>query len=139
MRLSPYHFMLLAGAALASCTTAPPAPTRDARAQAQYEQLVGGKVAKAPVSCVPNYNTNDMVVIDGRTIAFRLGSRTTYIAHLSPGCELISGGNYALVSRQFGGLGTCRGDIQQVLDVSSRMNAGSCTIMEIIPYVTAGR
>lgn len=139
MRLSLRSFLLLSGAALASCTTAPPAPTRDARAQAQYEQLVRGKVAQAPISCVPNYNTNDMVVIDGRTIAFRVGSRTSYVAHLSPGCELIGGGNYALVSRQFGGGGTCRGDIQQVLDVSSRMNVGSCTIAEIIPYATPGR
>lgn len=139
MKANPFHVILLGGAALASCTTAPPTPTRAARAQAQYQQLVGGKVATAPVSCVANYNTNDMVVIDGRTIAFRRGSRTTYIANLSPGCELISGGNYALVSRQFGGLGTCRGDIQQVLDVSSRMNVGSCTIEQITPYVRTGR
>lgn len=130
---------LLSGATLASCTTAPPAPVRDARAQAQYQQLVSGKIAQAPISCVPNFNTNDMVVVDGRTIAFRVGARTTYVAYLSPGCDLIGSGSYALVSRQFGGGGTCRGDIQQVLDVSSRMNVGSCTIAEIIPYTRPGR
>jgi hypothetical protein len=131
--------LLLGGAMLASCATEPPPPTRDARSQAQYEQLVGGKVAQSPISCVPNYNTNDMVVIDGRTIAFRRGARTTYIAHLSAGCELIATGTYALLSRQFGGGGTCRGDIQQVLDTSSRMRAGSCTIAEIVPYQSQSR
>lgn len=130
---------LLGGALLASCTTAPPPPTRDARAQAQYQQLVGDKVAQPPISCLPSYNANDMVVIDGRTIAFRLGSRTTYVAHLTPGCELIGTGTYALLSRQFGGGGTCSGDIQQVLDTSSRINVGSCTIAEIVPYVRPGR
>ncbi len=131
--------LLYGGAMLAACTTAPPPPTRDARAQAQYQQLVGSKIAQPPISCVPNYNANDMVVVDGRTIAFRQGSRTTYIAHLTAGCELIGTGSYALFSRQFGGGGTCRGDIQQVLDTSSRMNVGSCTIAEIVPYSTPGR
>ncbi len=130
---------LLAIVALASCTTATPPPTRDARAQARYEQLVGGKVAQAPISCLPSYNANDMVTIDGRTIAFRVGSSTTYIAHLSPGCELVATGTYALLSRQFGGTGVCRGDIQHVIDTSSHMTVGSCAIDEIVPYVRAGR
>jgi hypothetical protein len=130
-------FMLVV-ATLASCTTAPPPPTRDARAQAQYEQLVGGKVARAPISCLPTYYANDMVTIDGRTLAFRVGSRSTYIAHLSPGCELIGTGNYALLSREFGNAGLCRGDIQRVLDTSSHMTVGSCTIAEIVPYERPG-
>lgn len=130
---------LTGGALLASCTTAPPPPTPDARAQAQFQQLVADKVAQPPISCLPSYNTNDMVVINGRTLAFRVGSRTTYVAHLSPGCELIGTGTYALVSRQFGGGGTCSGDIQQVFDTASRMNVGSCTIAEIVPYARPGR
>jgi hypothetical protein len=54
--------------------------------------------------------------------------------HLSPGCELISGGPYALLSRQTGGQGVCRGDIQQVIDTMAHITVGSCTIAEIVPY-----
>lgn len=127
--------MLIAGV-LASCSTAPPAPTGPTpRAQAAAARVLAGKVARPPISCLPNYNANDMTIIDGRTIAFRSGMATTYLVHLTPGCELIGTGNYALLSRQFGGTGLCNGDIQQVVDTSSRMNVGSCTIADIVPYV----
>jgi hypothetical protein len=77
-----------------------------------------------------------MIVVDGRTLAFRRGTGTVYLAHLSPGCELLSPQTtYALLSRQFGTTGTCRGDIQHVIDTTNRITVGSCTIVSIIPYV----
>src|SRR5947209_20342665 len=127
--------LLLLGATLASCTTGPePAPTRSVRAQQQYMALVAGKTPRAPLSCLPNYNANDMTVIDGRTLAFRRGTGTIYIAELTPGCEMVGGGTYALLSRQYGGTGLCRGDIQQVIDTMNRITVGSCTIGAIVPY-----
>ena len=97
--------------------------------------MIAGKVARPPISCLPPLAGNDMVVIDGRTIGFRPSSRTSYVVHLTPGCELLGTGTYALLSRQFGSSGLCRGDIQRVIDTSSRMTVGSCTVADIIPYV----
>jgi hypothetical protein len=132
--------LLLLGATLASCMTGPPPPpTQNARAAQELQQLLAGKVARPEISCLQSYNTNDMTVIDGRTLAFRRGTGTVYLAHLSPGCELLSPqSTYALLSRQFGNPGTCRGDIQQVIDTTNRITVGSCTIEAIIPYVRAG-
>jgi hypothetical protein len=127
--------LLIAATILTSCTTAPPPPAPSARAQLQYQRLIAGKVPQAPITCLPSYNANDMTIIDGRTIAFRLGSATTYIMHLTPGCEMIGGGTYALLSRQIGGTGLCRGDIQQVIDTMNHITVGSCTIADIVPYV----
>ena len=127
--------LLLLAALLASCAAIPPQPTRSAQAEAQYQSLIAGRVPQASVSCLPSYNANDMTTIDGRTLAFRVGSRTTYIMQLSQGCELAGRPGYALLSRQFGGTGLCRGDIQQVIDPLSRMTVGSCAIKEIVPYV----
>jgi hypothetical protein len=128
--------LLIAGTVLASCTAAPPPPTGPSpAAQMQLARAIQGKVPQAPISCLPNYKANDQTTIDGRTLAFRVGSATTYIVHLSPGCEMINGGSYALVSRQFGGGGLCKGDIQSVVDTASHFNVGSCTIDEIVPYV----
>ena len=127
--------LLIVGAILASCTTAPPPPSGPSpKAQRDLAQATQGKVPQAPVSCVPDYKTNDMRTIDGRTLAFNPRSATTYIVHLSPGCEMLDAGSYALVSRQFGN-GLCRGDIQTVADVLTRTTVGSCTVAEIIPYV----
>ena len=125
---------LIACTILASCTTAPPGPPmRSASGQRTLDRLLAGKVAGGPLDCIPNYNINSSSTIDGRTIVFdRPGS--AYLVHLTPGCEMIDNGAYALLSRQFGGLGLCRGDIQHVIDTVNRMNAGSCTVAEIIPY-----
>lgn len=125
---------LLIAATLGSCSTAPQPVTRSPSGQRAYEAILAGKVAGPPVSCLPNYNANDMSVIDGRTLGFRVGTGTTYLVHLSEGCGLLGSGNYALLSRQVGGLGLCRGDIQQVVDTMNHITVGSCTIGEIVPY-----
>ncbi len=127
--------LLLAVAASASCAIAPRPTGPDPRAEQKYAELIAGKVPQMPISCIPNYSYNDMTTIDGRTIAFRLGNATTYMVHLTPGCEMIAGGSYPLLSRQFGGMGTCQGDIQRVLDTVSRSTIGSCAVAEIVPYV----
>jgi hypothetical protein len=126
--------LALIGAALASCTTAPEPSQRNAKKERELQTLLAGKAAGAPVSCMPNYNSNDMRIIDGRNVAFRLGSQTVYLMHLSPGCQLLGSGNYALLTRQSGGMGYCRGDIVQVFDPTSRITVGSCGIDEIVPY-----
>ncbi len=130
--------LLVAGTVLASCTAAPPPPDTAIQTPSgarAAQSLLRGKVAGQPINCLPNYNANDMSVIDGRTIAFSVGASTVYLVHLNPGCDMLGGGGpYALLSRQFGGAGTCRGDIEQVVDTLNHINVGSCTVAEIVPY-----
>jgi hypothetical protein len=130
--------LVLLAAGLASC--AAPQPYRQSpQAQQQLNLLLAGKVPGRPVSCLPNYNANDMQVIDGRNVAFKLGSRTVYMMHLSAGCELLGNGGYALLTKQFGGMGMCQGDIARVFDTTSRFTIGSCAIERIVPFTTARR
>ncbi len=128
--------LLIAIPALASCTAEAQAPTLDRSPSGQraYENILAGKVPGPPINCLPSYNTNDTSIIDGHTLGFRIGTETTYIVHLGPGCELLGSGPYALLTRQIGSSEMCRGDIQQVLDTMNHMTVGSCTISEIIPY-----
>lgn len=126
--------LLLIGASLASCSMAPPPPLRTADGQRSYDRLLAGKVAGAPVTCVPNYRTNDMTTVDGQTLIFRAGASTAYLVKLSPGCEQVGRGNYALLTRQQGGLGLCRGEIAEAYDVMNRATMGSCVVEEITPF-----
>ena len=128
--------LLIAGTILASCTNVPPPPymARSPSGERAYQTLLAGKVPGRPISCLPHYDANDMTIIDGRTIAFRMGSRTTYLMHLTQGCEMLGSGTYALLSRQIAGPGMCEGDIQSVVDTMNHISVGSCTIADIVPF-----
>jgi Family of unknown function (DUF6491) len=130
--------ILLIGAALASCTTAPEPLQRSAERERELQTLLAGKTAGRPISCLPNYNSNDMQIIDGRNIAFRQGARTVYMMHLTSGCHLLGSAGYALLTRQFGGMGYCQGDIAHVFDTTTHMTVGSCGIEAIVPYSVGG-
>jgi hypothetical protein len=122
---------------MACATTAAVQPTRSAKAQEQYDQLLAGKVAGKPVSCLPTFNQNDMVVIDEQTIAFRQGRGRVYVNHMQGGCNNL-GGTYALVTKQFGNAELCRGDIGQVVDLQNHFTVGSCVFGDFVPYSKPG-
>ena len=131
--------MLMATAVLASCTTGPTSPPmRTAQKQQEFQQLLEGKVAQAPISCLPHFRSGDMRVIDDETIAFRDGSKRTYVAHMAGGCNNLSSGHYALVTKQFGTADLCRGDIAQVVDTLNGFHVGSCVFSDFVPYVRPG-
>src|SRR5260221_6165529 len=128
--------LLLAGGLLASCTTGPQQmAARSPDKQAELTQLLAGKVAQKPISCLPHYQSGDMRVIDEDTIAFRDGSRRTYIAHLNGGCSNLGNTSYALVTHQYGTADLCNGDIARVVDTLNGITVGSCSFGEFTPYV----
>lgn len=131
--------LLLLGATLGSCATPPPAPTRNAETDRQYQQLIAGRVPGKAVSCMPTFNANDMVVLDESTIAFKSGARV-YVAHMQGGCSGVGGpGHYALVTRQVGMTRLCSGDIADVVDTINRFTVGTCIFGDFTPYDRAGR
>lgn len=132
MRVIP----LLLIAAAAGCTTAPPAPTRTAKAEAEFQKLTAGKVPGTPITCLQSYRAGDMVTIDDSTVVFKEGSRV-YVNHLIGECNGLSSGFYTLVTKS-GGSGMCRGDISRVADVRTGMTVGSCAIGDFVPYNSPG-
>ena len=127
--------LLLAGGLLASCTTAPEPTARAADKQAELAQLLAGKVAQRPISCLPHYQAGDMRVIDEDTIAFRDGAARTFVARMNGGCSNLGSGGTALVTHQFGTADLCRGDIARVVDTLNGMTVGSCSFGDFTPYV----
>jgi len=132
---------ILMAAAIAGCAPPPPAQVAaaNARSQARLAQLLAGKVAGAPQSCLPPYRNNNMIVIDDSTIAFRDGPTRVWVMRTRSPCNLLSAGPYALVTRPVGGMGLCRGDIGQVADTLSHTTVGSCVMGDFVPYTVPGR
>jgi hypothetical protein len=130
--------ILVVAVALGSCATAPEPSTRTAAAQRDFDALVAGKIAAAALNCLPSFDQFDMQIIDGRTVAYSLGSKTTYVVQLSQGCGALGSGGYTLVTRQLGNTGLCRGDSASVVDLASRTHAGFCMVQQITPYNRSG-
>lgn len=127
--------LLLIGAGVAGCSTAAEQPMRSSQNQAKYERLLAGKVAGPPVSCVPSYRANDMIVIDENTVIFKQGGGSRlYVANMQGGCSNLGRFNYTMVTRQVGASGLCRGDIADIVDPTNGFLVGSCTFGQFTPY-----
>ena len=137
MRTLP--ILLVAAATLGSCATASPQELAEqaSREQARVASLTAGKAAGAPMSCLPSYRSNDMIVVSENVVAFRDGQKRVYINNMQGGCLGLGPGRNALVT-QTTGSSLCRGDIAQVLDTASRMNIGSCVFGDFVPYTRVG-
>ena len=126
-------FMLAAAiAGLCACATASEPAQRSASAQRQYDAMLSGKVAGKAEKCLPTYRSNDMTIIDDNTILFRDG-RTVYVNHPLGGCNNLSQSGRALVTKNFGPQ-LCRGDLATVIDNTSGMSVGACSLGDFIPY-----
>ena len=130
--------VVLVGAVLASCSDVQPPPVRSAQAEARYTALLAGKVAQAPMMCLPSYQSNDMIRIDDDTIVFRDGSRRVYVNHMRGPCSGLASESNVLVTREYTSPGPCSGDIARVVDYMSHMTVGSCAWGEFGPYVAPG-
>jgi hypothetical protein len=119
------------GALAASCSYAPPVGPSP-MAQDKLARELAGLVPQPAQACLPNYRTQDMVVIDENTVLFRDGRNVVYRNELNGGCSNL-GGQYALVTKTIGS-SLCRGDIAQVTDLHNHMVVGSCSLGDFIPY-----
>ena len=124
---------LSAAATLAACTTAPAEVTRSPEAQKELAEALAGRVPGKPVTCLPNYRTDNMQIIDDWTILFRDG-RTIYLQNPRGGCPGIASRRNVLVTRLFGGSQLCSGDISHLLDPVSGIQGGACVFSEFVPY-----
>ena len=130
-------FILMASAVTA-CTTAPQqAPVRSVKAEEHLNKLLAGKAAGEPLSCLPSWQSNDMVVVDDNTVVFRDNANRVYVNNFRDGCSNLGSGSYTLVTRRVGG-SLCSGEIAQVVDLQSGMTVGACSFGEFVPYKRAG-
>ncbi|HZH07524.1 MAG TPA: DUF6491 family protein [Lautropia sp.] len=130
--------VLASAGLLASCATTSAPEPRSAKAQAELSRWLNGRVAGRPQSCLPNYRSQDMVVIDENTLLFRDGSNRVWRSDLKGPCNGLGRPGTALLTKQFGGSGLCSGEIAQVIDTSQGFTVGSCAIGDFVPYTGRG-
>ena len=134
-RATLYSSLVLATSlGVAACATVGAPVPRTAEAQQQLNKLLAGRTAGKPQSCLPSFRAQDMVVVDENTILYRDGSKRVWRNDMNGPCNGLGRPGTALVTRVFGGSGTCRGDIAQVVDTSLGFTSGSCSFGDFVPY-----
>jgi hypothetical protein len=138
-RLTLASLTILASAGLlASCATTGTPEPRSPKAVAELASYLEGRVPGKPVSCLPTYRRQDMVVIDENTILFRDGANRVWRNDLRGPCGSLGRPGTALLTRQFSS-SLCSGEIAQVIDTSQGFVVGSCSLGDFVPYTGPGR
>lgn len=132
MNIKTSAFLAL-GAVVAACSTAQAPAGRSPAAQKELDEALAGRVAGAPVDCLPSYRTSDMRIIDDWTILFKDGG-TIYLQTPKGGCPGLASHHNILVTRLRGTTQICRGDINHLVDPVSGIGGGACVFSEFVPY-----
>lgn len=91
------------------------------------------RLAGQPQSCVPQRDLEgNRTVDDGDAIIFSGGGNLIYVNRPPGGCPTLRFGR-TLVTRSTTGQ-LCRGDIVDVVDLTSGMHYGSCGLGDFVPY-----
>ena len=130
--------ILASTAVLASCATTEQPQQRSPKALAELASYLDGRVPGKPVSCLPSFRRDDMVVIDENTILFRDGANRVWRNDLKGPCNNLGRPGTALLTRQFSS-SLCSGEIAQVIDTAGGFTVGSCSLGEFVPYTGPGR
>jgi hypothetical protein len=131
--------VLAASFGLAACATSPEPAERSPDALRELARYLDGKVAGQPQSCLPTFRSQDMVVIDERTILYREGANRVWRNEVNGPCNGLGRPGTAIVTRQFGSGSLCRGEIAQIVDTVSGFTVGSCSFGDFVPYTMPGR
>lgn len=131
--------ILLSSFGIAACATVEGEPVRSEAAQRELARYLDGKVAGQPQSCLPSFRSQDMVVIDERTILFRDGANRVWRNEVVGPCNSLGRPGTAIVTRQVASNSLCRGEIAQIIDTSGGFTVGSCSFGDFVPYVGPGR
>ncbi|GLR46561.1 hypothetical protein [Sphingomonas astaxanthinifaciens] len=125
--------VLAASAALVACATPREAYVRSPDAEKELARWLDGRVAGKPQTCLPSFRSQDMIVIDERTILFRDGANRVWRNDVNGPCSGLGRPGYALLTKQFG-TGLCRGEIAQVVDTLNGFTVGTCSLGDFVPY-----
>lgn len=135
----PCLTIIAAALGLAACATSPEPMERSPEAQRELARYLTGRVAGPAQTCLPSFRTQDMVVIDERTILYRDGSNRVWRNEMVGPCNGLGRPGTAIVTRSFGGSGLCRGEIAQVVDTTGGFTVGSCSFGDFVPYTGRNR
>ena len=109
-----------------------PVPLTEKQSAVLMKEL-NGKVAGKPVNCINDFNAYNTIRVSDNILLYRVSSRLVYQNNLRSTCSGLARDNDIIVSEQFGGQ-KCRGDIIRLVDRTSGIPGGFCSLGDFVPY-----
>jgi hypothetical protein len=133
------HMLKLAALALpltmvAACgkVDSTPKPLTEKQSAMLMKEL-GGKVAGTPVNCISDFNATNTIRVSDNILLYRVSGRLVYQNNLRSACNGLARDTDIIVSEQFGSQ-KCKGDIIRLVDRTSGIPGGVCSLGEFVPY-----
>ena len=109
-----------------------PAPLTEKQSAVLMKEI-GGKVAGKPLTCISDFNADNMIRVSDNIVLYRVSGRLVYKNVLRSPCPGLARDSDIVVSEQFGSQ-KCRGDILRLVDRTSGMTGGICSLGDFVPY-----
>ncbi len=109
-----------------------PAPIGEKQAKLLEKELKG-KIPGPPVSCLSSLNRYDTIRISDDMLLYRANGRLVYQNMLRGKCNGLANDDDIIVTETFGGQ-HCKGDILRLVDRSSGIPGGFCSLGDFVPY-----
>ena len=119
---------------LAACgqVDSTPKPLTEKQSAGWMKELTG-KVAGQPVNCISDFNGANTIRVSDNILLYRVSGRLVYKNNLRSACSGLARDDDIIVSEQFGSQ-KCRGDIIRLVDRTTGMTGGVCSLGEFVPY-----
>ncbi len=103
-----------------------------ARDSRTVEQVLAGRTAGAPRSCIPEQRIDGTEIFDSGAILYRMRAGPDYL-NTPQACRGVLRHDSAIASRT-PSTSICRGDIVRVFDPFTHVDYGSCGLDDFVPY-----
>ena len=131
LKLAIFAFPLTLVAACGQVDSTPKPLTEKQSAMLMKE--LNGKVAGTPVNCISDFNATNTIRVSDNILLYRVSGRLVYQNTLRSACGGLARDNDIIVSEQFGSQ-KCKGDIIRLVDRTSGMSGGVCSLGAFVPY-----
>ena len=122
----------LSALALAACAETPPVDP-NAPPGPELAAAISGRTAGKPDNCISQRDLQGNRSVDnGAAIIFDGPGNLIYVNRSPGGCPSLKFGRSLVTKTTTGAL--CRGDIVDVVDLTSSTHYGSCGLGEFVPY-----
>lgn len=129
------RLMIAAAVLVFAAAAAYPAdkPTRVQKSEARLAELLKGRTAGEPVSCIPEFQSSRVEVLEGVAMVYGLG-KVVYVAKPEPP-DSMQWDDIIVVKRNAGML--CNTDIVRTVDRMSGFTTGVVFLSKFVPYTKA--